>query len=101
MQLATSCRLNPHTDNTGGTPSQGGTPPTPRIAQTRPAPGAVEDEMMAEYDAWKTREPDYWSDEDEDGCTCPRRLNADGARKTDRWCPLHGTNPDAKHDEGR
>lgn len=55
------------------------------------------------YDAWKTTDPrDRWpEDETEEGCTCPRELGADGMRKTDKWCPLHGLDPDAEYDRMR
>lgn len=64
------------------------------------------DAWRGSYDAWKTTDPsDRWSDEVEEGCTCPFELGAGGARKTDKWCPLHGLDPDEEYermrDEGR
>ena len=56
------------------------------------------------YDEWKSRDPAYeqYTDEDDDeGCTCPRRLGAGGARMTDEWCPLHGRDPDAEYEKMR
>lgn len=55
------------------------------------------------YDEWKSRDPAdaYWDGEDEAGCTCGRRLGAGGIRMTDKWCPLHGLDPDAEYEKMR
>lgn len=45
------------------------------------------------YDAWKTTEPDEpYSENDE--CTCT-------ARRRDKWCPLHGIDPDEEREKRR
>ena len=52
---------------------------------------------MTSYDSWKTTDPnDRWLDDDEreEGCTCSGALGAGGRRKTDKWCPIHGLDPD-------
>lgn len=61
------------------------------------------DEWKATYDEWKTTDPRdrIPDDEIEDGCSCPRELGAGGARKTDKWCPLHGLDPDAEYERLR
>ena len=57
---------------------------------------------MTSYDAWKTTDPnDRWlvSDEErEEGCTCSGALGAGGRRKTDKFCPLHGIDPDEAYE---
>lgn len=47
------------------------------------------------YDAWKTTPPDE-PPEDED-CTCYDQLRR--RRRPDRWCPVHGQDPDDARDE--
>jgi hypothetical protein len=45
------------------------------------------------YDAWKTRLPEEpYSDDPE--CTCT-------TYRLDKWCPVHGKDPDAAYDERR
>ena len=56
------------------------------------------------YDEWKTTDPrDRWPDDErEDGCTCPDAPGAlDGRRKTDKWCPVHGIDPDEAYERMR
>ena len=62
-----------------------------------------DESWRSSYDAWKTHNPedDCWDGEDEEGCTCPRTLGAGGARMTDKWCPLHGLDPDAEYERQR
>lgn len=61
-----------------------------------------DDAWRGSYDAWKTTDPnDRWSDEVEDGCTCPLELGAGGTRMTDQWCAIHGLDPDAEYDRMR
>jgi hypothetical protein len=57
-------------------------------------------------DQWKTRDPDAeflgpdpneTDDEDREGCTCPHKLGAGGVRMIDKWCPVHGLDPDAEY----
>lgn len=54
------------------------------------------------YDDWKTTDPaDRWlvsEEEREEGCSCPDDLGAGGRRKTDKWCPVHGIDPDEAYD---
>jgi hypothetical protein len=55
---------------------------------------------MKGYDEWKTTDPtDCWDGEIEDGCTCGRRLGAGGYRRIDKWCPIHGLDPDEERDK--
>jgi hypothetical protein len=45
------------------------------------------------YDAWKTRlPPEPYSDDPDCTCTTERR---------DRWCPVHGKDPDQAYEERR
>jgi hypothetical protein len=63
----------------------------------------MSDAWRGSYDEWKTTDPrDRWpEDESEDGCTCSGELGAGGIRKTDKWCPLHGLDPDAEYERMR
>ena len=57
---------------------------------------------MRGYDEWKTAAPDGVPDDEiEDGCICPRELGAGGMRKIDKWCPIHGLDPDAERERMR
>jgi hypothetical protein len=45
------------------------------------------------YDAWKTRlPPEPYSDDEK--CTC-------ATRRRDKWCPVHGLDPDDELDKLR
>ncbi len=62
----------------------------------------ADESWRGSYDAWKTTDPnDQWDGEIEEGCTCGRKLGAGGARMTDKWCPLHGLDPDAEYEKMR
>jgi hypothetical protein len=57
---------------------------------------------MSSYDDWKLASGyDEWDGEQEEGCSCPRTLGAGGTRRTDKWCPLHGLDPDAEYERQR
>lgn len=57
---------------------------------------------MKGYDDWKlATPPEYEAEETEEGCTCPNELGAGGVRRTDKWCPLHGLDPDAEYERLR
>lgn len=54
------------------------------------------------YDEWKTTDPNDSTDSEiEEGCICPRTLGAGGVRTTDKWCPLHGLDPDQERERER
>mgnify|MGYP001613864672 CR=1 FL=1 len=61
-----------------------------------------DDRWRDTYDEWKLRsDADEWPDDNEYGCTCPRKFGAGGARMADEWCPLHGRDPDAEYEKMR
>lgn len=48
---------------------------------------------MRTYDDWKTTPPPLWDEAERDpDCTCT-------GRKRDKWCPVHGIDPDTARDE--
>lgn len=51
---------------------------------------------MRGYDEWKATDPNDRMPENErqEGCTCSGALGAGGMVKRDKWCPVHGLDPD-------
>jgi hypothetical protein len=68
------------------------------------------DAAIKQRDEWMARQMDASLQRDDPahqlkvravGCTCSGELGAGGVRKTDKWCPIHGLDPDEEYEKMR